>query len=861
MTTTQGNANPMDNYLGSNSDDSVINHDESNMVLENAISALNSQIDGPFLRSGKMMQLPINLFNSEDTTVKISKSNTSFHLYKYVLNKKHLPPQNEKNQQEWNRLVNELRLKIKRSSLKNVIEKMELKVVNNHRRMQIEELPPLSSMTEINEYLFNNWGDQMRILYMKIVHDMYKAGNNKWIVDGLQKLLKKWCITLYRPVLNKDGEEKSIVFSDEMGTWLSQMKLGKKTQQKFRERYLKNHINEKIYFHPKQKSTDKTLIPLNKSGVGSIKPCYKVIKNAIPEQTQSTLQAIVAQIIQQGYSREQVIEEFDRARNTSDEATTLINDTMIPVYNQNNATMPVYNGTTSINTVVNNTRKNAHAKATQYGTANATATQYATANATATQYGRANAIANEHATAFATAADTARANANATENARAIAAANTNGNATAKASDDGKANANAEDERSVTSTKVADEEEGSQTTITDDDDDASGGRYDFDEIDIEYEAGGTLQQHHHGSCEKNVSNMKDDYERQHKLGRYKPKKKQKKPKGPPRDPTRWSPRTAEQNAKAEQENDKQLPPKKLKFVSRKDPKPSSSSNTRGTKVTQTKSSWKITINIINSRIQTSQKEEMERTKLGDDSSGMFEVSNKIIGDKSKAPTKKKSTKKAGAKTTSTKKKATKKKDSTDKPTRKRKATGNNKTSSKTKKKTKTSTPSNKKTEETASTTSTVKDTNKSTPSINVNLKKGAKTDRITGHGSTTTEAPKSNKECVCASRHLDTNMFIKLDIIVGWYKRKYIKENSIPSECFNCGTMWVDKVLPGDSPKTVTISTKTEIMCCHEAKNPHNGCQRCYCGQCYEKLLHDHEGNDKKEKPTIITAKPKRSRG
>ena len=860
MTTTHGNANPLDNYLGASLDDSVMNQDETNMVLENAISALNSQIDGPFLRSGKMMQLPINLFNSEDTTVKISKSNTSFHLYKYVLNKKHLP-RNEKNQRKWNRLVNELRLKIKRSSLKNVIEKMELKVVNNHRRMQVEELPPLSSMTEINEYLFNNWGDQMRILYMKIVHDMYKAGNNQWIVDGLRKLLKKWCITLYRPVLNEEGEEKSIVFSDELGTWLSQMKLGKKTQQKFRERYLKSHINEKIYVQPKQMSSDKTLIPVNKSGVGSIKPCYKVIGNAIPEQTKSTLQAIVSQLIQQGYSREEVIEEFDKARNQIDEPTTMIYDATIPVYNPNNATIPVYNGTTSINTVTNNTRKNAHAKATQYGTANATATQYATANATATQYATANAIANEHAEAFATAADTSRANANATENARAVAAANTNGNATADASDDGKANANAEDERSVTSTKVADEEEGSQTTITDDDDDDSGGRYDFDELDIGYEGVGTHQQQQHGSCEKNVSNMKDDYERKHKLGRYKPKKKQRRPKGPPRDPTRSSPRTAEQNAKAEQENKKQLPPKKLQFVSRKDPRPSSSSNTNGRKVTLTISSWKITNNNINSRIQISQKEEMERTKLGDDSSGMFEVSNKMIGDKSKATTKKKSTKKPAAKTTSTNKKARKKKDSTDKPTRKRKAGGNNKTSSKTKKKSKTSTPSNKKTEETASTTSTVKDTNKSTPSINVNLKKGAKTDRITGHGSTTTEAPKSKKECVCASRHLDTNMFIKLDIIVGWYKRKYLEENNVPCECFNCGTMWVDKVLPGDSPKTVTISTKTEIMCCHEAINPKNGCQRCYCGQCYEKLLRDHEGNDKKDRPTIISAKPKRSRG
>ena len=119
-TTTTGTAVNIESVLGNGNVDPATNDDGNFDVLHSAIVALKSKIDGPVLRSGKRMDLPVNLFNSEDTIVKLSKSNESFHLYKYVLNKKELPITN-KNQMEWNRLVNELRLKVKRSSERKVI--------------------------------------------------------------------------------------------------------------------------------------------------------------------------------------------------------------------------------------------------------------------------------------------------------------------------------------------------------------------------------------------------------------------------------------------------------------------------------------------------------------------------------------------------------------------------------------------------------------------------------------------------------------------------------------------------------------------------------------------------------------------
>lgn len=147
------------------------------------------------------------------------------------------------------------------------------------------------------------------------------------------------------------------------------------------------------------------------------------------------------------------------------------------------------------------------------------------------------------------------------------------------------------------------------------------------------------------------------------------------------------------------------------------------------------------------------------------------------------------------------------------------------------------------------------------PSSSINLKKGSKTDRITGHGSTTTEPPTKKEDCICRSRRLDTNMFIKLNIVPSCFTRKYLQTNCVPCECYKCGTTWVDKVLPTDPPKTKVISIKTEIMCCIGAKSTANECQHAYCGKCYYELLCDHEGDDGKEEPTIITVKQKRSRG
>ena len=145
-----------------------------------------------------------------------------------------------------------------------------------------------------------------------------------------------------------------------------------------------------------------------------------------------------------------------------------------------------------------------------------------------------------------------------------------------------------------------------------------------------------------------------------------------------------------------------------------------------------------------------------------------------------------------------------------------------------------------------------------TPTIQ--LKKGAKSDRITKRGSATTEAPKSKKGCTCQNRQLDTDMFTQLNIVKSWFTRKYIAENYVPCECFNCGKMWVDKVREDDPPKTTAVGVKTRIMCCKEAQHCENECQHAYCGECYDKLCCDHEGNTGKSEPTIKTVTGRRSR-
>ena len=127
--------------------------------------------------------------------------------------------------------------------------------------------------------------------------------------------------------------------------------------------------------------------------------------------------------------------------------------------------------------------------------------------------------------------------------------------------------------------------------------------------------------------------------------------------------------------------------------------------------------------------------------------------------------------------------------------------------------------------------------------------------------STTTEAPKSKSSCVCATGHLDTTMFTELNVVVTCFSRRYIERNYVPCMCFKCGVMWVDKVLPDDPPKTTNITTKTRVVCCVDAVNCRNECQRAYCGKCYDALQCDHVGVAGKKEPTIKPVYGRRSRG
>ena len=554
---------------------------KANDVLEGAVSALKSKYDAPFLRSGKMMDMPLNMFNSEDTVVKLSKSNNSFHLYKYVLNKKNVPV-TKKNQLEWNRLVNELRLKIKRSSEKNVIATMELKVVNTHREMESPPLPPLTSVKQIDDYLFQHWGDKMRLLYMKITHDMYNSRNNKWMRDGLRDLLNKWCITLYQPVLDENGNESTIVYTDEQGSWLTQMKLGRKTSQKRRERYLKNHIKEQLYCQPQKNQAQAQLIPVNKTGYGSAKAFYKVVQSPVVETKlphQSTLHSLVEQIIKQGYSKEQVLQEFDRIslQHTAPQATTHRNQHYVQVQAQQpNTTANINITMTQTAQPINNSNEmnnNSIANATTgyNGTSNATSGNRGKANATTGDRGTANAIAGLHGMANANAGNNGTANATTDAN---VTVNNNNRTVTVTMIDGDK----------PTTHERGTNDHGSETTITDDDDEVM--TYPFDDLDIDI-TDDQFQQPH-GSCQKNFDNMRDEYDRKHKRGRYKPNKKKKKPQSPPTKPTRSSPRgnnTAQPTTTHHGKEKKDHAPKKLSFQ-RRDPMPSSGSSRKTIKVTQ-----------------------------------------------------------------------------------------------------------------------------------------------------------------------------------------------------------------------------------------------------------------------------------
>ena len=104
------------------------------------IAALKSNNNSPILPNGQQFQMPNNIFNSEDRTIKFEKSDSSFHLYRYVIHEelnqttKHMTnhfqrffvnkqriEKTRENRHSWNSILNELRLKIKREAEKGVI--------------------------------------------------------------------------------------------------------------------------------------------------------------------------------------------------------------------------------------------------------------------------------------------------------------------------------------------------------------------------------------------------------------------------------------------------------------------------------------------------------------------------------------------------------------------------------------------------------------------------------------------------------------------------------------------------------------------------------------------------------------------
>ena len=141
--------------------------------------------------------MPNNLFNSEDRIIKFEKSDSSFHLYRYVLHEelnqttKHMTnhfqrffvnkqriEKTRENRHSWNSILNELRLKIKREAEKGVILQKELRIINDHRRIKSPFSEDFTSSTQIDRYLYNNWGDESQSLYVTMMNDIYRSNNN-----------------------------------------------------------------------------------------------------------------------------------------------------------------------------------------------------------------------------------------------------------------------------------------------------------------------------------------------------------------------------------------------------------------------------------------------------------------------------------------------------------------------------------------------------------------------------------------------------------------------------------------------------------------------------------------------------------
>ena len=134
--------------------------------------------------------------------------------------------------------------------------------------------------------------------------------------------MAKWNIRLYTP---------GRMYKDEFGTWFSQMKLGKKTSLKRRERYIQRQLKEKLYYHtkpiPGRQNDD--LIPVNPSGYGALNLLYKMVKTDACDDVEPKsvkLHSNVAKLIDQGFAKEDILKEFHRVKTNNSTAAATPNE-------------------------------------------------------------------------------------------------------------------------------------------------------------------------------------------------------------------------------------------------------------------------------------------------------------------------------------------------------------------------------------------------------------------------------------------------------------------------------------------------------------------------------------------------------
>ena len=135
-------------------------------ILDLAIDSLHRKDNNPFLKSGKTISLPYNIFPSEDVKLQRQRSDPHVNTYRYVLQTKDFE-ETDSVKIAWNKLMNELRLKVKKSMMVFILQ-MELKIVNEERKAVDPLLKDFTTTKEVDNFFRSEWNNWIRKIYFKV---------------------------------------------------------------------------------------------------------------------------------------------------------------------------------------------------------------------------------------------------------------------------------------------------------------------------------------------------------------------------------------------------------------------------------------------------------------------------------------------------------------------------------------------------------------------------------------------------------------------------------------------------------------------------------------------------------------------